>query len=276
MRSLELVIEAGLEDTALLSTQEVLHAVSKRLSEVSHSPVADIYALEGETLRALVSYDGGRLDSEWEGVVVPLDRYPHSQRAVRTAEISIAASLDDPGLTEEGRLSLEKWGYQAQLSMPLIAGGRVIGLAELSDYAPRDFSPDLELIRGLGQVAAHALENASLFEQAERRSRVLDDLADLALLSSRTRDLDSLLGRIAERLLQALEAANCDVFQVCEEGLRCVASYDRSGLDEQQVGRLLDLEAYPALVDADQPQAGPHRHQSRRPATERVREAHLP
>jgi len=247
---LELVIEAGLEDTALLSTQEVLHAVSKRLSEVSHSPVADIYALEGETLRALVSYDGGHLDLEWEGVVVPLDRYPHSRRAVRTAEISIVAGLDDPGLTEEGRLSLEKWGYQAQLSMPLIAGGRVIGLAELSDYAPRDFSPELELIRGLGQVAAHALENASLFEQAERRSRVLDDLADLALLSSRTRDLDSLLGRIAERLLQALEAANCDVFRVCDEGLRCVASYDRSGLDEQQVGRLLDLEAYPALVSA--------------------------
>ncbi len=247
---LELVLEAGLEDTALLSTQEVLHAVSRRLSEVSHSPVADIYALEGETLRALVSYDGGRLDLEWEGVVVPLDRYPHSRRAVRTAEISIVASLGDPGLTEEGRLSLEKWGYQAQLSMPLIAGGRVIGLAELSDYAPRDFSPELELIRGLGQVAAHALENASLFEQAERRSRVLDDLADLALLSSRTRDLDSLLGRIAERLLQALEAANCDVFRVCDEGLRCVASYDRSGLDEQQVGRLLDLEAYPTLVGA--------------------------
>ena len=247
---LELVLEAGLEDTALLSTQEVLHAVSRRLSEVSHSPVADIYALEGETLRALVSYDGGRLDLEWEGVVVPLGRYPHSRRAVRTAEISIIAGLDDPGLTEEGRLSLEKWGYQAQLSMPLIAGGRVIGLAELSDYAPRDFSPELELIRGLGQVAAHALENASLFEQAERRSRVLDDLADLALLSSRTRDLDSLLGRIAERLLQALDAANCDVFRVCDEGLRCVASYDRSGLDEQQVGRLLDLEAYPALVGA--------------------------
>ena len=247
---LELVIEAGLEDIALLSTEDVLHAVSKRLSEVSHSPVADIYALKGDTLRALVSYDGGRLDSEWDGVVVPLDRYPHSRRAVRTAEISIAGSLDDPELTEEGRLSLEKWGYQAQLSMPLVAGGRVIGLVELSDYAPRDFTPDLELIRGLGQVAAHALENASLFEQAERRSRVLDDLADLALLSSRTRDIDALLGRIAERLLQALEAANCDVYRVCDDGLRCVASYDRSGLDEQQLGRLLDLEAYPTLVSA--------------------------
>jgi len=247
---LELVIEAGLEDSALLSTQDVLHAVSRRLSEVSRSPVADIYAVEGDTLRALVSYDGGRLDPEWEGVVVPLDRYPQSRRAVRTAEISIAASLDDPELTEEGRLSLEKWGYQAQLSMPLIAGGRVIGLVELSDYAPRDFSPELELVRGLGQVAAHALENASLFEQAERRSKVLDDLADLALLSSRTRDIHALLGRIAERLLEALDAANCDVFQVSEEGLRCVASYDRSGPDEHQIGRLLDLETYPALLHA--------------------------
>ena len=94
-------------------------------------------------------------------------------------------------------------------------------------------------------MAAHALENASLFEQAERRSKVLDDLVDLAILSSRTRDIDALLGRIAERLSRPLEAANCDVFQVCDDGLRCVASYDRSGLDEQQLGRLLDLERLP-------------------------------
>ncbi len=247
---LELVIEAGLEDITLLTTQDVLYAVSERLANISSAPVVDIYSLEGDTLRALVSYDGGRVDPEWEGVVIPLDRYPHSRRAIQTTEIGVVSSLDDLALTEDSRLSLEKWGYQAQLSMPLVAGGRVIGLVELSDYAPRDFSPDLELIRGLGQVAAHALENASLFEQAERRSRVLDDLADLALLSSRTRDIDALLGRIAERLLLALEAANCDVFQVCDDGLRCVASYDRSGLDEQQVGRLLDLETYPALVGA--------------------------
>ena len=75
-RDLALVVEAGLEDTARLSTDEVLHAVVERLSDLTSTPVADIYAVEGDTLRALVSYDGGRFDTEWDGVVLPLAPLP--------------------------------------------------------------------------------------------------------------------------------------------------------------------------------------------------------
>ena len=192
---LMLVVEAGLEDTARLSTDEVLHAVVERLSQLLHSPVADIYAVEGNTLRSLVSFDNGRFDEEWEGVTIPLPRYPCSRRAIDTGDIVVVAGLDDPHLSDEGRASLEKWGYQSQLSMPLVSGGRVLGLVELSDYVPRDFAPDLELIRGLGQVAAHALENAALFEQTERRSRILNELVELGALTSGARDLDALLPR---------------------------------------------------------------------------------
>ncbi len=249
-RDLALVIAAGLEDTARLSTDEVLHAVAQRISELTHSPVADIYAVEGDTLRALVSYDGGRFDTEWEGVVMPLPRYPCSRRAVETGEIAIAASLEDPILAGDGRYSLEKWGYQSQLSLPLVSGGRVIGLVELSDYQPRDFAADLDLIRGLGQVAAHALENAALFEQVERRSRILNELVELGALTSSTRELDTLLKRVAERLLGAVDAANCDIHRMSDDGLRCVACFDRSGHDPDAIGTLLDPARYPTLVAA--------------------------
>jgi diguanylate cyclase (GGDEF)-like protein/excisionase family DNA binding protein len=249
-RVLMLVVEAGLEDTARLSTDEVLHAVVERLAELTHSPVADIYAVEGNTLRALVSYDNGQFDDEWEGVAIPLPRYPCSRRAIDTGDIVVAASLDDPLLSAEGRHSLEKWGYQSQLSMPLVSGGRVLGLVELSDYAARDFAAELELIRGLGQVAAHALENAALFEQVERRSRALNELVDLGALTSGTHDLDALLRHAAERLLAAVDAANCDIFRACDEGMRCVASFDRSGCDESSVGDVLDLDAYPTVWNA--------------------------
>ncbi len=194
-RDLALVVEAGLEDTARLSTDEVLHAVVQRLSELTRTPVTDIYAVEGDTLRGLVSYDGGRFDEEWAGVVLPLRRYPCSRRAVETGEIVVAGTLDDPILDGDGRYSLEKWGYQSQLSMPLVSHGHVLGMVELSDYQPRDFAEDLDLIRGLGQVAAHALENASLFEQVDRRSRILNELVELGSLASRTRDTDAARAR---------------------------------------------------------------------------------
>ena len=249
-RDLALVVEAGLEDTARLSTDEVLHAVAERLSELTHTPVTDIYAVEGDTLRALVSYDGGRFDTEWNGVVLPLRRYPCSRRAVETGEITVATSLDDPLLDEEGRYSLEKWGYQSQLSMPLVSRGHVLGVVELCDYRPRDFAEDLDLIRGLGQVAAHALENASLFEQVDRRNRILNEIVELGTLASRTRDLDQLVRSVAERVLSAVDAANCDIYRMLDGTLRCVASYDRSGHDDDVLGSVFDLERYPTTVAA--------------------------
>ena len=206
--------------------------------------------MEGDTLRGLVSYDSGRFDADRDGVVLPLRRYPCGRRAVETGEIVIAATLDDPLLVGEGRYSLEKWGYQAQLSMPLVSHGRVLGVVELSDYQPRDFAEDLDLIRGLGQVAAHALENASLFEQVDRRNRILNELVELGSLASRTRDLDELVRTIAERILGAVDAANCDIYRVVDGVLRCVASFDRSGHDDSVLGTAFDLEHYPTTVEA--------------------------
>ena len=119
-RDLALVVEAGLEDTARLSTDEVLHAVVERLSELTHTPVADIYAVEGDTLRALVSYDGGRFD---DGVGRRRPARCGATRAAgapwRRARSPSPPRLDDPLPGREGRYSLEKWGYQSQLSMPL-------------------------------------------------------------------------------------------------------------------------------------------------------------
>ncbi|HEY5387929.1 MAG TPA: GAF domain-containing protein [Thermoleophilia bacterium] len=249
-RELAQVVEAGRDATLQQSADEVLRAVVQRLTELTRAPVIDIYAVEDDTLRALVSYDGGRFDLEWEDVVIPLRRYPSSRRAVETGEMTTIASLDDLLLGEEARYSLEKWGYQAQLSMPLVSGGRVIGLAELSDYVPRDLTADLELVQGLCGVAAHALENAALLEQAERRSRILNELVELGDLDGRASGLDGLLRHAAERLRAAVDAANCDIFRVTDDGLRCVASFDRSGYDERPVGDLLDLDSYPTVVAA--------------------------
>ncbi|HEX4929946.1 MAG TPA: GAF domain-containing protein, partial [Gaiellaceae bacterium] len=162
----------------------------------------------------------------------------------------MVAALDDPLLDEEGRYSLERWGYQSQLSMPLVSRGRVLGVAELSDYEPRDFAEDLDLIRGLGQVAAHALDNASLFEQVDRRNRTLNELVELSSLASHSRDLDQLVRSVAERVLSAVDAANCDIYRSMEGTLLCVASFDRSGHDDSVLGGKFDLERYPTTAEA--------------------------
>lgn len=246
---LELVAEATSYGAAANDTREMLRGILRRLTEATHTPVGDIYSVEGATLRALVSYDGGRFDDEWEGVAIPLSRYPLSMRAVAGGEPVTTAALEGVP-DQEARFSLEKWGYQSQLSMPLHSGGRVIGLLELSDYVPRDFSEEAGLARALSHAAARVLEQADLSEQAERRSRMVDELVELAELGGRTDDLDTLVRSMAERLQRAVDAGSCDIFRADAEGLRCVASFDRSGHAEQSFGELLDAARWPSVTAA--------------------------
>ena len=156
-RDLQMLVEAG-EDVSRLSSRDVLESVARRLSRLTHAPVTDIYAVEGELLRALVSYDHGAFDPTWEGTTCTLREYPCSAVAVSKRRISCAASLDDPVLTPVGRRSLEKWGYQSQLSAPLVVRNEVIGILELSDHMPRDYAEHLALVEGLSHVAARAIE----------------------------------------------------------------------------------------------------------------------
>jgi diguanylate cyclase (GGDEF)-like protein/excisionase family DNA binding protein len=248
--NLEIVIDAGRQDTSQRDTRKVLQRVVRRLARVTHTPVVDIYAVEDDTLRALVSFDDGRFDRTWEQTRVNLSDFPCSLEAVTKRRIALATSLDDPILTETGRDSLERWGYQAQLAAPLISADRVIGLVELSDYVPRDFADDIDLITGLARVAERALENAVLFEEIEHRNAVLREIVRLGTLATAAGDLRQLLRPVARRLMKALRVADCDIFTSEGDELLSRVSYDRNGYDEAVVGHRLRVDEFAATARA--------------------------
>ncbi len=245
------IVEAGLEGAERHSVDDVLRAVARRLADATHSPVADIYAVEDGSIRALVSYDNGAFDPSWEGKTFRIADYPATRQAIESLQVRVVASLDDPVLTPEVRTSLASWGYQSQLSLPLVAHDEVIGLAELSDTVPRDYADDLELIRGLAEVAARVIENARLFEQVERHNAALRELVDIGRLVSHSHDVDELLRSVARRLLTTLGATDCDIYKIQEKGVfTCLVSVDRSGDDESVVGKALRLDLYPLAAEA--------------------------
>ena len=249
-RDLQSLVEAATEDASHLSTDDVLESVARRLARLTHSPVADIYAVEGEMLRALVSYDGGSFDRSWEGTTVRLRDYPCSAAAVGQRRVSVASSLDDPVLTTTGRASLEKWGYQSQLAAPLVARDEVIGILELSDYVPRDFSEHLGLIDGLAHVAGRALDTAALFDEIRRRNVILHELVEFGALVARAGDVTELLRVAAKRLVETLDAADCDVFTLEGDRLLSRVSYDRNGYDDDSVGHSLRVDDFPNVKAA--------------------------
>jgi PAS domain S-box-containing protein len=78
--------------------------------------------------------------------------------------------IDDARLHPSDRAHMQTYGAQSSLYIPLRIQGRLLGFAELWDNRrQREFTTDeIALCQAIAQNAAVALENAELYEQAQR------------------------------------------------------------------------------------------------------------
>ncbi len=99
--------------------------------------------------------------------------------------------------------------YQEARSMavvPLVASKEVIGVLAVLDRRGNIFDEtNLETLGNLGTSAAIAIENATLFDQTQRRLTELSTLLDASAMVASTMDLPSTLQQISRRLREALD-----------------------------------------------------------------------
>ncbi|MGH7279125.1 MAG: GAF domain-containing protein, partial [Candidatus Rokuibacteriota bacterium] len=108
----------------------------------------------------------------------------------------LEAVAKDP---EHLRLAREL-NIRSALIVPLKARGKVLGaLSMVSTHEKRRYGDeDLWLAEDLAQRAAVAIDNAALYEQAERRRREAETLAELARTVNASGDIDTLLQRVVD------------------------------------------------------------------------------
>ena len=117
-------------------------------------------------------------------------------RVVATSDI-----LNDPRLTvsESRRREMAAEGIRAAAAVPLRARDRTIGAVLLGFPDCRVLSEDeLRLAQALADGAALALENARLYQEAERRRREAEVAAEIAGTINASLDLDEILQQVAE------------------------------------------------------------------------------
>jgi len=110
-----------------------------------------------------------------EGHAIPLDR-EHSlvARAARDQEAVLVA---DTALESDFMPNPLLPQTRAELAVPLVAGGRVLGVLDMQDDQVERFTEtDLDTFSTLAGQIATALQNASLFEQTEALYGISSDL----------------------------------------------------------------------------------------------------
>jgi GAF domain-containing protein len=243
--------------SAELMLADDLDAVTKvtieHTADAAGATVSSLSLLVDEETLALVGIRGAS-----EGVASRWATYPVSARTptsecVRTGRRVLLSGRDEihrrfPDLERAAE------GERSMVSLPLRAGGRVLGAFAMSFPGKRDFEAnELEFFNILADACAQAVDRVNAVAEATDQRLKLRFLADASAELAGSLDYKTTLSRVAELAVPGF-ADWCSV-QLLDDGeLRTIAV---AHVDPEKVALALDLQRrYPA--DRDAPQGAYH------------------
>ncbi len=182
-RTAETLRDANLAFTQTLDLDVVLNTLLDYLSRFVPYDTANVMLLEGDArlvVRAARGYERWTDSEAIRTMTFDVQANPIFRRLVREQEsVLIADTQQDPGWewTTAGK-HVRNW-----MGVPLVAGGKVIGLYSLDKAEPNFFTEEhLRTAEALAAQAAVAVQNARLFEQVRAGEAKLIQSAKLASL----------------------------------------------------------------------------------------------
>ena len=205
--SLELLFDISREFAAALDLRTVLHRVvmlsMKTVGAVSGSiivlddlgqPVDSAFLLRGQphdqnTLRLALTYERGL--AGWVG------RH-------RQAVLILDTSKDERWFQRPDDAA-DRTGPKSAVSAPILAREQLVGVITLVHPQPGIFTQDhLELFQAIADQAGVAILNARLYAESQRQAQVMTAVAESAAVITASLNLDEVLQRILEQIIQAL------------------------------------------------------------------------
>ncbi|MCU0226204.1 MAG: SpoIIE family protein phosphatase [Bryobacterales bacterium] len=106
---------------------------------------------------------------------------------------------------------------RSEIAVPMEAGGKLVGVIDVQSTQSDAYTEyDQLLLQLLSSRIAYAVENARLYQQAERQNETLKHLAEIAQQVGLLLDLDTLLGKVAGILHGYVAYASFNIFLVDE------------------------------------------------------------
>jgi GAF domain-containing protein len=137
-------------------------------------------------------------------------------RAVAEGRLVYCADLlEDPTIDQiEGlRDMLERDSLRSTLSLPLMAGGEVLGALVLGDVTDHQYTErETTLLAGFGAQAGLALRSARLFAASEQRRQAAESLVELGRAISRSLDPTEVARQIVASVKELLAPSSASLY----------------------------------------------------------------
>lgn len=201
--------------SSTLDMDRVVQGILLALKQVIPYDNASVFFLEGEHLRLAMAHG-----------------YPHAQDLTNTTFpvenelFQILQETSRPVILEDAQKDprFKNWGdaslVHGWMAAPLVARGKVIGCITLDSYEPGVYNDSIvETAMAFANQAAAGIDNARLFQEQSRRSKIIEALADIANDIATTREVLPALDQITRRALQLLNANHVAIYLLQDDNL---------------------------------------------------------
>jgi two-component sensor histidine kinase/putative methionine-R-sulfoxide reductase with GAF domain len=216
-RHLRLLTETIAAVNSTLDLDEVFELIARKVAEALETDACFVY-LYDEAADELVlrASHGTRVE---EMTRVPKMRPGEGITGTAAAErapVMIARDAHlDPRFKRFPNLREEQ--YQSILAVPILARERLEGALNVRTEEPREFSEaEIDLLMAIAGQVAQAIENAKLYDHAQRRVAELEALAAISEAVSESLYLEESLEAIVTTTMEAVDATGAAL--VLEDG----------------------------------------------------------
>jgi two-component system, sensor histidine kinase PdtaS len=216
-RHLRLLTETIAAVNSTLDLGEVFDLIARKVADALETDACFVYLYDqGSDELVLRASFGTRVD---EMTPVPKMRPGEGITGTAAAErapimIPRDAHLD---LRFKSFPNLREEHYQSILAVPILAKERLEGALNVRTEEPREFtSAEIDLLMAIAGQVAQAIENAKLYEHAQRRVAELEALAVISEAVSQSLYLEESLEAIVKTTMEAVGATGAAL--VLEDG----------------------------------------------------------
>ena len=191
--------------------KEVLPSNSQRVSLISISQTGDD---QFGDLTVVGFYDQS---GKYQHADIKLPATAMPALHILTSESLVVPDVNLSNLDPVSKQTMARFEMASICSVPLFAGGRLIGLLTASSNTPSEFDPlEVHLFTVAASGVGVALERQQFLQTAERRALELEAAAEIARDTASTLSLDSLLNQIVNQLKDRFDLYHVSVFLLDE------------------------------------------------------------
>ncbi|RMG84650.1 MAG: GAF domain-containing protein, partial [Chloroflexi bacterium] len=212
-RQLETSAEVSQSAARILGLDTLLPELVDLIKEAFGYDHVQIFLMNEETDYAELKASTGEAGKKLLEIKHQLKRGSDSVigKVTETGEPQIASDTADANVVHKPNPYLPM--TRSEMAIPLIIQGRVVGALDVQSNKPNAFTEeDIRVLKTLAAQISVAIDNANLYEEAQRRASEMSFLFDITTAAAAAETLHEALEVVAERLYDSLEAQLVTVY----------------------------------------------------------------